>query len=214
MDQYITAVEQFLQANQAWAGPVLALITLGESMLVIGILIPATALLLMTGGLLGAGTLPLTPILLWGILGAVIGDALSYWIGRWIGPPMMRNWPLRGQRGAVARARLFFHRYGFLSILIGRFLGPIRSTIPTVAGIMKMGQVRFQIANILSAMVWVPMMLAPGYLAVRSAGAIGSQQQTGLIIGSAMSVLLAIAVAYVMLRKRRAPQGRKRNRAQ
>ncbi|MEI2415007.1 DedA family protein [Orrella sp. JC864] len=213
MDEYIAAIEAFLKANQFWAGPVLALITMGESMLVIGLLIPATALLLMTGGLVGAGTLPMTPILLWGILGAVIGDALSYWIGRWIGPPMMRRWPLRQQRKAVARARLFFYRYGFLSILVGRFLGPIRSTIPTIAGIMKMGHVRFQIANILSAIVWVPMLLAPGYLAVRSAGAIGSHQQAGLIAGSALSVVAAIAIAYVVLRKRRAPAARKRPRA-
>lgn len=205
MDQAITAVEQFLQTNQAWAGPVLALITLGESMLVIGLVIPATALLLMTGGLLGAGTIPLVPTLLWGVLGAVVGDALSYWIGRWIGPPLMRRWPLRQQRPAVARARLFFHRYGFLSILAGRFLGPIRSTIPTIAGIMKMGHMRFQAANVLSALLWVPAMLAPGYLAVRSAGAIGGEQQVGLVIGSALSVIVAIGIAVVVLRKRRRP---------
>lgn len=205
MDQAITAVEQFLHANQAWAGPVLALITLGESMLVIGLFIPATALLLMTGGLLGAGTVPLVPTLLWGMLGAVVGDALSYWIGRWVGPPMMHRWPLKQQRPAVARARLFFSRYGFLSILIGRFLGPIRSTIPTVAGIMKMGHIRFQIANVLSALVWVPAMLAPGYFAVRSAGSIAGAQQTGLIIGTALSVLLAVGIALMIVRKRRRP---------
>ena len=56
---------------------------------------------------------------------------------------MLRRWPLKQQRTAVARARLFFYRYGFASVLIGRFLGPIRSTIPTVAGVMGMAPVSY-----------------------------------------------------------------------
>ena len=62
----------------------------------------------------------------------------------------------------MARARLFFYRYGFASVLIGRFLGPIRSTIPTVAGVMGMAHGRFQLANVSSAILWMPLMLAPG----------------------------------------------------
>src|SRR3546814_7126674 len=105
--------------------------------------------MLRTGGLIGAGTLSPGTVRAWGFAGAVVGDALSYWAGRWLGPGLLRRWPFNTQRSAVARARLFFYRYGFASVLIGRFLGPVRSTIPTVAGIMGMGQARFQLANVL-----------------------------------------------------------------
>jgi len=192
----------FIHANQIWAGPILALITLGESMLLIGIAIPATSLLIATGSLVGGGVVPLAPIVFWGLAGAVVGDALSYWIGRWVGPGLLRHRWLRKQRTGVARARLFFGRYGFLSILLGRFLGPIRSTVPTVAGIMKMHHLRFQLANVLSALLWVPLMLAPGYLAARGLMAVENGEQVSVIVGAVLSIGGGIWLLIVMTRKR------------
>ncbi|AZY52186.1 DedA family protein [Bordetella avium] len=208
MDSYINKIGMFIEANQEWAGPITFLLTLGESMLILGLLIPATALMLLTGGLIGAGTLPPWGILIWGIAGAVVGDALSYFIGRWLGPGITRRWPLSTQRTAVARARLFFSRYGFASVFLGRFLGPIRSTIPTVAGIMGMKHARFQLANILSAAVWLPAMLAPGYFAAKGLSAARDSQQFGLIAGALASVLLGVWLAAAMLKKRRQPARR------
>src|SRR3546814_1502852 len=121
MVAYLDKIGLFIQSNPAWAGPVTFLLTLGESLIVLGLFIPATALMLLTGGLIGAGTLSPWTVLAWGFAGAVVGDALSYWAGRWLGPGLLRRWPFNTQRSAVARARLFFYRYGFASVLIGRF---------------------------------------------------------------------------------------------
>ena len=137
-------------------------------MLLIGVLIPGTTVLLLCGGLLGSGVLPVIPVVASGILGAILGDALSYWIGRWGGTALFRMRLFKRHRRTVARARLFFRRYGLASIFIGRFMGPIRCTIPTVAGALKMAHWRFQAANVVSAIVWVPVLLAPGYLAVEA----------------------------------------------
>lgn len=205
MDQYIDKIGVLIETNQAWAGPITFLLTLGESMVLLGLFIPATALMLLTGGLIGAGTLDPCNILAWGIAGAIVGDALSYALGRWAGPSVLRRWPLKQQRTAVARARLFFYRYGFASVLIGRFLGPIRSTIPTVAGVMGMAHGRFQMANVLSAVLWMPLMLAPGYITARSLGAAENAQQIAMMIGAGLSVLLGCGLLVAMMRKRRQP---------
>lgn len=205
MDEYITQIGQFIEANQAWAGPITFLLTLGESMVLLGLFIPATALMLLTGGLIGAGTLAPWDVILWGIAGAIVGDALSYYLGRWAGPSVLRRWPLKQQRTGVARARLFFYRYGFASVLIGRFLGPIRSTIPTVAGVMGMAHGRFQLANVLSAVLWMPLMLAPGYITARSLGTAQNAQQIAMMIGAGLSVLLGCGLLLAMVRKRRQP---------
>lgn len=213
MDAYIDQIGQFIQTNQDWAGPIVFLLTLGESLLVIGLLIPATALLLLTGGLVGAGTLSPWSILAWGIAGAILGDAISYAFGRWLGPTLPRRWPFSTQRTAIARARLFFRRYGFASVLLGRFLGPFRSTVPTIAGIMKMAHTRFQLANVISAVLWMPAMLAPGYLAARSVDALQDTSHTGLLISSAASVVFGVALVYLFMRKRQQPaSGRPRRR--
>jgi membrane protein DedA with SNARE-associated domain len=52
-----------------------------------------------------------------------------------------------------------------LSVFLGRFFGPLRAVVPIVAGIMEMPQTRFQVANVVSAVVWLPMLMLPGALA-------------------------------------------------
>lgn len=205
MDQLMQQAGAFIQNHQEWAGLVVGLLAMGESMLIIGILIPATALMLVVGGLIGSGTLDPLPILVGGIIGAIVGDAISYYIGRALGPRIVYRWPLNTQRRAVARARYFFRKYGVVSIFGGRFLGPLRAVIPSVAGVMKMPHWRFQIANVLSAIVWIPVMLTPGYITGRSVEAIGAGSNTNisLIVSSVLSVALAVWITMTLVRKRR-----------
>jgi membrane protein DedA with SNARE-associated domain len=212
MDQFVDQIRSFIETNQDWAGPVTALLTMAESLVIIGLFVPATALMLIMGGLIGGGSLDGSTILAWGMAGAVVGDALSYWLGRGVGPRVLRRWPLRNHRTAVARARLFFSRYGFASVLAGRFMGPIRSTIPTVAGVMGMSHTRFQAANVLSAALWMPAMLAPGYLTMRNMDDISEFSHIGMLVATGISVLLGIWLLCMILRKRRVPAAARRAR--
>ena len=82
---------------------------------------------------------------------------------------------------------------------------PIRSTIPTVAGVMGMAHGRFQMANVLSAILWMPLMLAPGYITASSLGAAENAQQIAMMIGAGLSVLLGCGLLVAMMRKRRQP---------
>lgn len=212
MEAFFDQLGLFIQTHQFWSGPIIFLLTLGESMLILGIMIPATAILLFTGGLVGSGILDPVTVLIWGVAGAVVGDSISYYIGRWFGPKVLQWRLVKQQRATVARARLFFYKYGFLSIFIGRFLGPIRSTIPTVAGIMGMSHLRFEVANILSAIIWVPVMLAPGFLAARSLDAAQHASQATLYIGGGLSVVVGLGLLYAFSRKRESTQERRNRR--
>lgn len=192
MQHYLDLITQFIAQHQAWAGPLLALAAFGESLVLIGFFIPATALLLVAGTFIGTGTLPLVSTFLWLIGGAILGDAVSYWFGRWAGPPLVQRWPLRSHRRGVAAARLFFIRYGFVAIFLGRFLGPVRSTIPLVAGMMRMRERPFQAANVASAVVWVAAMLAPGYLVARGAAAAGLMGPEQLLTTITLVIVLSV----------------------
>lgn len=204
MEQIVNEITLFINTHQEWAAFILGLLAMGESLLVVGIAIPATAVMLVVGGLVGNGTLDAGPVVFWGIVGAVVGDAISYYIGRLLGPRIIHRWPLNKQRRAVARARHFFYRYGMLSIFAGRFLGPLRAILPTVAGVMKMRHGRFQVANILSAIVWIPVMLLPGYLTGKSIGALGSNgTNAGLVISFVLSVVIAVWITLTLIRKRK-----------
>lgn len=202
MQALIDQLVLFIQNNQSWAGLVIFLMTFGESLFVLGLFIPATVLLFATGTLIATGVLHAGTILIWGVVGAILGDAVSFWLGRWMGPKFLRHKYLNKHRRQVARARLFFYRYGFLAVLIARFLGPLRCFIPTVAGVMGMPEIRFQIANIVSAILWLPALLAPGYLASLSVEAIKEGQHSTIYSLVGLSVIATIA--WLVIRKRRA----------
>lgn len=154
-----------LSRYAGWSGPIIGLLAFFESLVLIGLFVPAIATMIAVGGLIGAGIIDPAPVFACAIIGAILGDWVSYALGRRIGPAIYRHRWLKGQQLAFARARLFFRRYGFLSVLIGRFLGPVRSTVPVVAGVVKMPPRLFQTANILSALLWAPALLLPGYFA-------------------------------------------------
>ena len=188
MELPLAELGAFIERHRVWAGPVLGLITFGESMVFVGAFFPATALMVVAGGLAAAGVLHPVPVLLWCIAGAVGGDAVSYWLGRRAGPAAWRHPLMRPRRKAVARARLFFRRYGVASIFLCRFMGPVRAFVPLIAGVTAMKSARFQLANLGSALVWVPVMLAPGYFAAK-----------GVNLGFAKNPLLGLALVAAVL---------------
>ncbi len=206
------SIEAFLLMHRDMAGPILGAIAFGESLVLVGLFFPATALMLFAGGLIQKGFLDPFTVIFWSVVGASIGDAVTYWIGKWIGPRVVHHWPLNREKEAVARARLFFRKYGFLSIFIGRFLGPIRPTIPLVAGIMRMKHVTFQIANVTSAIAWVPFMLAPGYFFARSVGNFSSLSITQwiFVIGFILLLTALFTLVGVKMQGTSAKQRRRR----
>jgi len=167
MDSLLSSAADFIARHHVWAGVVLGLVTFFESLVVIGAFVPATGLLVAAGGLVAAGVLDPVSVIAGCVIGAVMGDAISYWIGRRLGTGVLRQPMLLPHRRKIAWTRLYCRRYGVASIFIGRFFGPLRAFVPVMVGVLRMRQRVFQLANVTSAFVWVLAMLAPGYLAAK-----------------------------------------------
>lgn len=213
------AIKLYVLHHKAWAGPILGVIAFGELLVLIGLFFPATLIMVFAGLAIQQGRLDAPSVIGWSIAGAVLGDIVTYWIGRWIGPSVVHHWPLNRDKAAVARARLFFRKYGFLSIFIGRFLGPVRPTIPLVAGIMRMRHLTFQIANVTSAIVWVPFMLFWGYAFSSAVGDLSNMTPgnwVGLFV-FLVAVMMTLTFATVKMQgksaKGRRQEGQKRSAA-
>lgn len=162
-----TNAADFIARHQAWAGVVMGVFTFIESLVLVGAFVPATPLMVVAGGLIAAGVLDPFSVLSFCTLGCVLGDAVSFEIGRKLGGRALYAPMFASQRRNIARVRLITRRYGGASILIGRFFGPLRAFVPTAAGMARMPRSRFQRANIVSAVIWVPIMLTPGYFAAK-----------------------------------------------
>ncbi len=158
------AVFQTINESRLWAGPVLFGLAFAESMAVISLAVPFTGIIIAIGALLCAPGAALDPwmVFFWGVAGASAGDAVSYWIGRYFQDKVPRMWPFRDNPEPLERGYRFFERWGVLSVFVGRFLGPLRAIVPLVAGMLRMSQLKFQVSNVVSAILWLPVLLATG----------------------------------------------------
>lgn len=129
-------------------------VALLESLAVVGLLVPGVGLLM---ALTLAATDASVPVALWvvsGAVGAFAGDGLSFWLGSKAGPAVHEWRIFRRHPEWINDGEHFFRRWGAWSIVIGRFIGPIRPVIPMVAGLLRMSPRTFWWANLLSAPAW------------------------------------------------------------
>ncbi|MFW5824581.1 MAG: bifunctional DedA family/phosphatase PAP2 family protein, partial [Marinobacter sp.] len=163
MEGAIQDLTQWLAGNPGWVSMAIFATALLESLAVAGILVPGVAMLFAIAALAGKSGIPLTEILVWGAVGAIIGDFLSFWLGRRLRGRLHQVWPFRRHPYMLRRAEGLFARHGGKSVVIGRFVGPVRPFIPLVAGAFNMPRRRFVLVNIASALVWAPVYLVPGF---------------------------------------------------
>lgn len=175
------SIGAWAESNAAWAAVAAFGICFIECVPLASLLLPGSALLLGLGALIGAGALEPLPILGAAVAGAVLGDALSFWIARAIGPRAVRRRVPRRHRRHYARAVLIFRRWGWSAVLAARFISPLRAVAPIAAGVMRMPEGRFQAANICSALLWASVLLMPGYAAGRLAMPLGDSRDPMLL---------------------------------
>lgn len=145
-----------------WSSALIFLISMAESLAIIGLIVPGVAIMFGIGAMIGAGSIEFGSAVSWAVAGAVAGDGLSFWLGRLYKERLKEIWPFTRYPDSLTRGVQFFQKYGGKSVAIGRFFGPVRAVIPLVAGMMGMQPWRFALANILSALAWAPAYLLPG----------------------------------------------------
>jgi len=162
MEGWMHGLIDVVRLHQVWAAPIVLLLAFGESLAFISLLVPAWGALVAIGALMGASDLSVWPVLIAGALGAALGDWLSYWFGYRYKDRVARMWPLSKYPTLLPRGEAFVTRYGVPGIFIGRFFGPLRASVPLVAGIFEMPYWRFQLANFSSAFVWATVLIMFG----------------------------------------------------
>jgi membrane protein DedA with SNARE-associated domain len=159
---YVDQVIAFVREHGAWAPPIVFALAFGESLAFISLLIPAWSVLIAIGALITSSKLSFWPIWVAGALGAALGDWLSYWVGLKLEHSVAQVWPLSRHPDLIPRGEAFVKRWGIAGIFIGRFFGPLRASVPLVAGIFAMPFWPFQVANFSSAFVWAAVLLTIG----------------------------------------------------
>ncbi|EGP07411.1 DedA family protein [Afipia clevelandensis] len=166
-EEMTRGLAEFVRDHQMWAMPVVFALAFAESLAFLSLIIPAWGALVSIGALIGVSGISFWPVWIAGGLGAACGDWLSYWIGVKFHDRIAHMWPMSSFPDMLPRAERFMKKWGVLGIFIGRFSGPLRATVPLVAGVVEMEYWHFQFANFASAFLWAGLLMAPGMFGVK-----------------------------------------------
>jgi len=182
-----TFVDLFLHLDQhlrdvalaygPWIYGLLFLIVFAETGLVVTPILPGDSLLFAAGALAATvdpdtGThllrVELVTVLL--LVAAILGDAVNYTVGHYIGPRIFTATDNTGllhrvlNRKHLAQAHAFFEKYGGKAVVLGRWVPIVRTFVPFVAGAGSMTYRTFFVYNVVGAVIWVGVCIGAGYL--------------------------------------------------
>jgi membrane-associated protein len=152
-----------------WLYGLLFLIVFAETGLVVTPFLPGDSLLFATGALAATGVLNLWLVVVLLLIAAILGDAVNYAVGRYVGPRIFTAEDQTGwlhkllNREHLRRAHEFFERYGGKAVVLGRFVPIVRTFVPFVAGAGAMTYTTFAFYNVVGAILWVGICVGLGY---------------------------------------------------
>ena len=176
-----------------------------ESGLLLGFLLPGDTILFGAGLLAAApgSGINLALLVAGAFISAVLGNEVGYLTGRRYG----RTWLERRQSGRalenLRRAERFYERYGWLSLVIARWIPWVRTFTPTVAGAAAMRHRSFTSANIVGALPWAVGLPLIGYYAYR----FPALRTVAYVIAGAFVAMSLASLVFMLIRDARRRTG-------
>jgi len=184
-----------------WLYVILFAIIFAETGLVVTPFLPGDSLLFAAGAVAAHPDAPirLLPLTILLIVAAILGDAVNYAIGRYVGPKVFNREDSRLlNRRHLIQAHEFYEKYGAKTIILARFLPIVRTFAPFVAGIGRMNYPKFALYNVVGGIVWVTMFLVGGWWF----GGLEAVQKNFKLVILAIIVISVLPAVWEFLRAR------------
>jgi len=153
-----------LRQYGAWTYLLLFVIIFCETGLVVLPFLPGDSLLFAAGAFAGLGALSAWWLIVLLLVAAVLGNTVNYWVGKLVGPRLLRARRRLVRPEHLDRTHEFYEKYGAKTIVITRFVPILRTIAPFVAGLGKMPFGRFSAFNVAGGLLWVVVGVLTGYL--------------------------------------------------
>jgi membrane protein DedA with SNARE-associated domain len=160
------SILRWIRDHEDLAAPLVLVLSFLESFAFVSLIVPATAILVGVGFLMGATGIGFLPVYVAAAAGAFLGDWAAFELAVWLGPKLATTWPISRNPALLSQGSEWFARWGIAAVFFGRFFGPMRAAVPVVAGVLGMSRTGFQLANLASALIWAGAILTPGALGV------------------------------------------------
>jgi undecaprenyl-diphosphatase len=203
MGDVFHAIIDAVAANRQLAYALVALLAFSESFPVFGSFVPGTTIIIAIAALVPSGAVDLWWLLAAAIVGAIVGDGFSYWLGHRYRERIVAIWPLSRYPQVIEMGRSAIERHGGKSVFVARFTPAVRAVVPLAAGILRMSPWRFYAVNVASAFAWafshiIPAVIAGASLAV--AKAVGGRLLV-LIIVLGVALWLMVVIVRLLVRR-------------
>ena len=152
IDQYGTAIYVILFA-----------IVFCETGLIVLPFLPGDSLLFIAGTFCATGAMDVWLLCVLLILAAVLGNTVNYWVGSAIGHKVYEKDYAWLDKAALQKTHSFYEKHGGKTIILARFLPIVRTFAPFVAGVSEMTHKKFQLFNVIGALLWVVLLVSAGY---------------------------------------------------
>lgn len=187
-------LEHFITQSTVYSLIAVMLVAFLESLALVGLILPGTVMMAGLGALIGSGDVNFWQAWLAGIIGCLLGDWISFWLGWRFKKPLHRWSFMKKNKALLDKTEHALHQHSMITILIGRFVGPTRPLVPMVAGMLDLPLAKFILPNIIGCLLWPPLYFLPGILA-GAAIDIATNEHSGsfkwLLLAAALLVWLA-----------------------
>src|SRR5262249_8040691 len=149
-----------------WIYLFLFIIIFCETGLVVTPILPGDSLLFAVGAVAAKPEMSLNVGVFFVIISAAafLGDTTNYWLGYYFCPKVFSKEKFRlFNKEYLIRTQKFYDKYGGKTIIMARFVPIVRTFAPFVAGIGKMGYLRFISYSIFGTLLWTSLCLFGGY---------------------------------------------------
>jgi membrane-associated protein len=158
LDEYLARI---ILDYGTWTYAILFLVIFIETGLVVTPFLPGDSLLFAAGTFAALGSLNVWLIVGMLFVAAVLGDAVNYTIGHYLGERAYKvKWI---KKEYLEKTHAFFEKHGGKAIFLARFVPIVRTFAPFVAGIGKMTYGYFATYNVVGGAAWVMLFTLLGY---------------------------------------------------
>ncbi len=190
----------WLQSHPEGVLIAIALTAFIESFALIGVIVPGVVMLFSLAAVASNLDIPVIWVLAAAALGATAGDLGSYYLGYRFRHRLYEHRWFKRHEDWLSHGIWFFQRWGWISVVVGRFIGPIRPVVPLIAGSLSMPARIFVSVNLLTVMFWAPAYMLPGYLTGEASYFLATQslamRTLTLLLVSALAILIALLAIY------------------
>jgi len=176
----------------------LLFVVFAETGIFIGFIFPGDALLFTAGILCGTKDLSINIFLLLILVftAAVLGNAVGFATGKYLGKRLfLKKDTFFFKQKHLETTRIFYRKYGGISLIAGRFIWIVRTFVPILAGAIDMNFWKFNYYNVAGAMIWVGSLISLGYLLGRQIPA--AAQNLDYIIAGITVIIMTILITTV-----------------